>query len=681
MDKSESKRNKHDAYWHQLNHWADSLFGHSSQSILPTNQQQQQEKRKRWVRLLVLFYIIFSILLTSAHFTRWFFQLFSQHTTRDSFHIDRTYDADLSYSAITTMPHGLKLSKMFPKSEYGALKGVTPFWQTASQPSDESDVSLLTNVSPESWKELVALAENYNGPISATLHVSKQAHRDILNAIEQEYRSKPSLYQNVDIHLIETSGHNSISVLLPMNAERNIARVYARTNYVCDTPSSVILPTDLRRTIHTYTKQMQLGDMLVVPTFEIQQQVVSANDIPRTKKEVLGLVNEGKLGLYDAQFKLNEGPTDLEKWKKAKDVYKVENYTIDYEPLVIQSKTVQPWCSERFVDKRSACLLSSYLAGNDFLVLPNDFAIYKPSARKHLVSDLDRVIEKRLYSKFYWEECVYHARELDSMGLWKTSKSNHIRQQCSRIIQNWEQQQQQQQYHINRFTMTTTPTTTTTTTTTTTDMSGPPRPISTAPAFQSIGYDEREKRTYELVVCQQPLHARMCGFGEKDRRPIDPPPIVQLIVKQNDVPVDIQSLQIPFFVLHVTLWSDDRTEERNIISNPPKCTRVLMGSLVSSPSLLKNAKNEPGLYFAFPDLSIRTEGRYTLRFSLMKLANSDFQENAKSKIVAQVFSDPFTVYSAKKFPGMTESTELSKIFAKQGLKIPIRNDVRARKTD
>lgn len=48
------------------------------------------------------------------------------------------------------------------------------------------------------------------------------------------------------------------------------------------------------------------------------------------------------------------------------------------------------------------------------------------------------------------------------------------------------------------------------------------------------------RRTYELVVCQQPLHARMCGFGEKDRRPIDPPPIVQLIVKQNDVPVDIQ---------------------------------------------------------------------------------------------------------------------------------------------
>lgn len=80
-----------------------------------------------------------------------------------------------------------------------------------------------------------------------------------------------------------------------------------------------------------------------------------------------------------------------------------------------------------------------------------------------------------------------------------------------------------------------------------------------------------------------------------------------------------RSLQTPFFVLHVTLWSAEMDEERNIISNPPKCTRVLMGSLVSSPSLLKDPEGEQGLYFAFPDLSIRTEGRYTLRFSLMKL--------------------------------------------------------------
>ncbi|KAG2173992.1 hypothetical protein INT44_000106 [Umbelopsis vinacea] len=210
--------------------------------------------------------------------------------------------------------------------------------------------------------------------------------------------------------------------------------------------------------------------------------------------------------------------------------------------------------------------------------------------------------------------------------------------------------------------------------------------------------------SYRLEVCQQPLHARMCGFGEKDRRPIDPPPIVQLFVQKRDAdgndlgPIDVQTLQNPFFVLHVTLWSAEMDEERNIISNPPKCTRVLMGSLVSSPSLLKNPQGQQGLYFAFPDLSIRTEGRYTLKFSLIKLTSNDFVTDAKANVIAQVFSEPFMVYSAKKvidkleivvssylptnpsflfnfqFPGMTESTELSKAFARQGLKIPIRND-------
>lgn len=43
-------------------------------------------------------------------------------------------------------------------------------------------------------------------------------------------------------------------------------------------------------------------------------------------------------------------------------------------------------------------------------------------------------------------------------------------------------------------------------------------------------------------------------------------------------------------------------------------------------------------------------------------------------ILATVFSDVFQVYSAKKFPGVIESTPLSRAFAAQGIKIPIRKD-------
>lgn len=46
----------------------------------------------------------------------------------------------------------------------------------------------------------------------------------------------------------------------------------------------------------------------------------------------------------------------------------------------------------------------------------------------------------------------------------------------------------------------------------------------------------------------------------------------------------------------------------------------------------------------------------------------------KTDVLATAFSKPFQVFSAKKFPGVIESTPLSKKFASQGIKIPIRKD-------
>jgi hypothetical protein len=45
----------------------------------------------------------------------------------------------------------------------------------------------------------------------------------------------------------------------------------------------------------------------------------------------------------------------------------------------------------------------------------------------------------------------------------------------------------------------------------------------------------------------------------------------------------------------------------------------------------------------------------------------------KSKVLTTAMSDPFQVFSAKKFPGMIESTALSKKFASQGIRIPVRH--------
>ena len=47
---------------------------------------------------------------------------------------------------------------------------------------------------------------------------------------------------------------------------------------------------------------------------------------------------------------------------------------------------------------------------------------------------------------------------------------------------------------------------------------------------------------------------------------------------------------------------------------------------------------------------------------------------------AEVLSDVFVVYAAKKFPGMMQSTELTKAIARQGIKIAVRGEPRGRRS-
>jgi hypothetical protein len=97
---------------------------------------------------------------------------------------------------------------------------------------------------------------------------------------------------------------------------------------------------------------------------------------------------------------------------------------------------------------------------------------------------------------------------------------------------------------------------------------------------------------------------------------------------------------------------------------------------------------EPAGYFVFPDLSIRHEGKYRLTFSLYEDVKDPADQDAETEGKPtgphichrlEVKTLPFSVFSAKKFPGLAESTSLSKIFAEQGCRVRIRRDVRMRR--
>ena len=65
---------------------------------------------------------------------------------------------------------------------------------------------------------------------------------------------------------------------------------------------------------------------------------------------------------------------------------------------------------------------------------------------------------------------------------------------------------------------------------------------------------------------------------------------------------------------------DGMVEEQIISLRTPKSVRNLTGSLTANAASLVNEHGEPGIYFIFHDLSVRTDGRFTLKFMFMDLA-------------------------------------------------------------
>lgn len=178
---------------------------------------------------------------------------------------------------------------------------------------------------------------------------------------------------------------------------------------------------------------------------------------------------------------------------------------------------------------------------------------------------------------------------------------------------------------------------------------------------------------------------------------IDPPPIVQLYLRNFDPSssTDVAELRWPFNIVHCALLSVQSSDyasasDVTAVPDPNQSNRVsrrLMGTLVASPfvgtdpeapgSSDENARL--GCFFIFPDLSCRQNGRYKLRFTLMKVSMPSMGEGGQGSIAGSIDSDEFEVFSAKDFPGMRASTTLTKELKRQGATVSVKKGKGQRK--
>ncbi|TPX53195.1 hypothetical protein CcCBS67573_g09740 [Chytriomyces confervae] len=207
-------------------------------------------------------------------------------------------------------------------------------------------------------------------------------------------------------------------------------------------------------------------------------------------------------------------------------------------------------------------------------------------------------------------------------------------------------------------------------------------------------------KTVALEILQQPEFARVSGNAAGDRRPIHPPPIIKLCGdRANDTTpyimfVSLWTVNLQRKVSYFPRHADESHMDYKLINpsesdssddaNPRSKKRVkydvlpvpsysqsqiLMGPLVSISTPLYDVQQNWGQFFVYPDLAVRSSGKYRLRFDMYEMATMAYQKNSP---IATCYSDVFSVCNPKEYPGISPSTALTRCFARQGVKVRVR---------
>ncbi|KAH7922590.1 hypothetical protein BV22DRAFT_1037312 [Leucogyrophana mollusca] len=178
--------------------------------------------------------------------------------------------------------------------------------------------------------------------------------------------------------------------------------------------------------------------------------------------------------------------------------------------------------------------------------------------------------------------------------------------------------------------------------------------------------NDGQTRSYHLDVVQHPQRTAEFGSASLSRLPLAPPVVVQLIVRDRFGNSIIPEMELPFLIAHLSLFSDDGSRALDMGSSPtggapPR--RLLYGNIVSSPQKLRDLQGRLGLYFLFPDVSIRWRGRFQLGISLLRISETDssgvMSIAAQGTVLAQARTRPFDVLAHENYvaPALTRFTQ------------------------
>ncbi|KAF9499431.1 hypothetical protein BDN71DRAFT_181851 [Pleurotus eryngii] len=179
-------------------------------------------------------------------------------------------------------------------------------------------------------------------------------------------------------------------------------------------------------------------------------------------------------------------------------------------------------------------------------------------------------------------------------------------------------------------------------------------------------------RSYHLEVVQHPQKTADFGSASLSRLPLTPPIVVQLIVTDPSGNSIIPEVELPFLIAHLSLLSADGQRQLDMGSAPggDLSPPILYGNLVSSVHQLEDLQGNMGMYFLFPDVSIRYRGQFRLRVNLMRLMDQTGRMNItpEGSVLADAITGPFDVVAYNEYSAVPP-TRLTQWLLRQGARL------------
>lgn len=171
-------------------------------------------------------------------------------------------------------------------------------------------------------------------------------------------------------------------------------------------------------------------------------------------------------------------------------------------------------------------------------------------------------------------------------------------------------------------------------------------------------------RTYRITPIQQPERSSSFQGAYLSRIPLSPPLILQLDCWDANGEITIPHDELPFLVCHLTLLKPNGEDAAMVIaptqnsSTRRHTVAMLYGTLIASPVEMSDLTGATGMYFCFPDVSVRYDGRWKLRATLLRITGGQPLDTAETQEFDVVPNQEYTAPAV---------TDLTRHFDAQGV--------------